>query len=156
MLSHTAEYALRAVLHIAEREGAEPVSVEVIAEELDLPRNYLSKTLHALAKRGVLRSTRGPSGGFQLARPAEEVTMFEVIQPFDDVEARRTCLLGREECNDARPCSVHHRWKDVAGSIAAFFRETTVGEIVADRRAADPASAASAALPLTGSEGRST
>lgn len=132
MLSHTSQYALRAVLYLAERGSDRPVPADAIAEALALPRNYLSKTLHTLARRRVLRSTRGPAGGFELARPAAEITMFDVIEPFDDIEARRVCLLGRQECSDARPCVVHHRWKDAASRIATFFRETTVGEILED------------------------
>ena len=60
MLSRTAEYALRAVLFLADR--GEPTNVELIAERLDVPRNYLSKILHRLAREGVLSSTRGQGG----------------------------------------------------------------------------------------------
>ena len=61
LLSQTSEYALRAVLYIAECDG--PVSVGEIAEAVGVPQNYLSKTLHQLARAGVLRSARGPAGG---------------------------------------------------------------------------------------------
>ncbi|MEK6688644.1 MAG: Rrf2 family transcriptional regulator, partial [Gemmatimonadota bacterium] len=57
-LPQTAEYALRAVLHIASKPDL--VRVATLAEELDIPRNYLSKTLHQLARAGILQSTRGP------------------------------------------------------------------------------------------------
>lgn len=132
MLSQTAEYALRAVVHLAERDDGDPVSVDAIAAALSLPRNYLSKTLHTLARQGVLASTRGPRGGFRLAIPAERLTLFEVVTPFDDLEARRQCLLGRARCSDESPCPAHGRWKEVAEQVAAFFRETTVADLIAD------------------------
>ena len=68
MLSSTAEYALRAVLYVAQHAAGGPVRVSEIASALKLPQNYLSKILHELTKSGILVSTRGKHGGFQLAR----------------------------------------------------------------------------------------
>jgi Rrf2 family protein len=132
MLSNTAEYALRAVIHLAEHEGEGLVRVEDVARELDVPRNYLSKILHALVKRGILASLRGPRGGFRLAVPSSLVSLYDVVEPFDDIEARRTCLLGGQACGDDVPCAVHERWKDVATEVAAFFRETKLADVVED------------------------
>ena len=67
ILSKSAKYALRATLCLAECEGERPMPVDEIAERLDVPRNYLSKILHILARTGTLDSTRGPGGGFRLA-----------------------------------------------------------------------------------------
>lgn len=129
MLSNTAEYALRAVLYLAERDTDGPVRVDTMAERLDVPRNYLSKTLHLLTKRGILRSTRGPNGGFQLGLPADQLSLHAVVEPFDAIDSRRSCLLGRTQCSDASPCPAHERWKEVSERIAAFFRDTTVAEL---------------------------
>lgn len=129
MLSNTGEYALRAVIHLAEREGSGPVRVDDVAADLDVPRNYLSKILHALVKRGILASLRGPKGGFELAVPSSLVSLYDVVEPFEDME-RRMCLLGRSECSDETPCSVHGRWKGVATEVALFFRETKVADVV--------------------------
>jgi Rrf2 family iron-sulfur cluster assembly transcriptional regulator len=130
MLSNTSEYALRAVIYLGEREGSGTIRVDQVAAALDVPKNYLSKILHALAKQEVLRSLRGPKGGFELARPATEITLFEVVSAFDDIEARRTCLLGRRECSDTNPCAIHGHWREVATQVATFFRETTLAEVV--------------------------
>lgn len=130
MLSNTSEYALRAVIYLGERAEAGTIRVDEVSEALDVPKNYLSKILHALVKQRVLRSVRGPRGGFQLARPATEITLFDIVSPFDDIEARRTCLLGRRECSDANPCAIHQHWREVATQMAAFFRETTLATVV--------------------------
>lgn len=134
MLSNTAEYALRAMIYLAEREGEGPVRADDVAESLDVPRNYLSKILHTLVKAEILRSSRGPKGGFELARPSSSVTLYDVVVAFDDIEARRTCLLGRKECSDRHPCAVHGLWKNVATEIAKFFRDTTMEEVVGDAK----------------------
>jgi Rrf2 family protein len=132
MLSNTGEYALRAMIHLAEHEGEGPVRVEDVASALCVPRNYLSKILHTLVKRGILASLRGPRGGFRLAVPSALVSLYDVVEAFDDIEARRTCLLGGRACGDAAPCAVHERWKDVATEVALFFRETKLADVVED------------------------
>ena len=132
MISRTAKYALRAVVHLASEGRDDPVPVDVVAERLDVPRNYLSKTLHRLAKAGVLDSTRGPHGGFRLARPPERLTLDEVVAPFDEEGLRRQCLLGREKCSDENPCPAHDRWKRLGEETAAFFGETTVADLAAN------------------------
>lgn len=133
MISRTGRYALRAVVHLAVEAREAPVPVDTVAERLDVPRNYLSKTLHRLAKAGVLDSTRGPHGGFRLAAPPSELTLEDVLSPFDEEEVRRQCLLGRERCTDEEPCAAHHRWKRLNQQMTTFFRDTTVEELVAER-----------------------
>lgn len=130
MLSQTAEYALRAVLTIAGDPEGKPVGAARIASELGLPQNYLSKTLHQLARLGILESTRGKLGGFQLARPAQRIALLDVVSPFDDITGRRSCLLGRTSCSDHNPCAAHAKWKAVAEKQAAFFRDTTVADLL--------------------------
>jgi Rrf2 family transcriptional regulator, iron-sulfur cluster assembly transcription factor len=128
MLNQTAEYALRAVIYLAENNGAGPRRVSDIADALDVPQNYLSKVLHVLAREGVLTSTRGPAGGFALRRSAERLKLASVVSPFDPIEDR--CLLMRRRCTDANPCTAHHEWKSVALKLRAFFRETSIADLI--------------------------
>ncbi len=130
MLSQTAEYALCAVLYLAERADEGTVRVGQMAQALRIPHNYLSKILHRLARAGVLASTRGKSGGFELAVPAERLRLSEIIAPFDRVDERRRCLLGRPQCSDRTACVAHTRWKEVADTLASFFRETSVADLL--------------------------
>ena len=128
MLSQTAEYALRAVLSLAADPGGQ-LGAAQLADRLGVPRNYLSKTLHQLARSGVLESTRGKSGGFRLARDAARITLLEVVQPFDDISGKRVCLLGRPVCSDHAACPAHQKWKAVSDRNADFFRETTLADL---------------------------
>ncbi len=129
MLSQTAQYALRAALHLASVKPGEVTDVAELARSLNLPRNYLSKILYQLTQAGVLLSTRGKGGGFRLARPAERIAVLDVVGLFDDIQPRRQCLLGRVACSDAKPCAAHHRWSEVSERVVAFFRETTLAEL---------------------------
>lgn len=130
MLSGTAEYALRAVLYLAEHAGRRSVSVGEVADALRLPPNYLSKILHQLGRTGVLVSTRGKHGGFRLARPPAEISLRAIVTRFDRVAVGRTCLLGRAQCSDRTACAVHWRWRSLAEEVSTFFRDTTVADLL--------------------------
>lgn len=128
-LSSTAQQAIHAVLCIAGAAGEGPVRVDEIAAVLDCPRNYLSKTLHVLVRAGVLRSERGPKGGFRLSELPERLTLAQVVAPFEPVGERR-CLVGRRQCGDPDPCAAHRRWSKLAASVDDFFTGTTVAGLL--------------------------
>lgn len=146
VLSHTAEYALRTVLELARLPPGQLVRVGELARRLDIPQNYLSKTLSQLARAGVLTSTRGKRGGFGLARPPRRLTLEEVVAPFEEV-GRRHCLLGTGVCSDRDPCEAHAAWREISDPMAEFFRKTTLADILDRHEAAllgQPAPAAKA------------
>jgi len=130
MLSQTAEYALRAVLYLAASGSDEPVRVGEMAQALAIPQNYLSKILHQLTRARVLSSNRGKLGGFRLAVAPERMALAQIVVPFDRLDERRRCLLGRPQCSDDTACAAHTRWKDVAERVTVFFRETTVADLL--------------------------
>lgn len=127
-ISSTTQYAIRAVLFVAEHSGDRPLRVEAIAEALQVPRNYLSKTLHLLAREGVLRSERGRGGGFRLGADASALTLAAVAAPFGDL-ASRHCLLGRSACGWRSPCAVHARWEEISNALQEFFQRTTIADL---------------------------
>ena len=129
-LSSTAQQAIGAVTCIAGSSKSNPMRVDEIAAAIGCPRNYLSKTLYQLARAGVLRSVRGPLGGFLLAVPADKLTLKRIVALFEPLTARR-CLIGRARCSDADPCAVHDRWHSVATSLEQFFENTTVQDLIA-------------------------
>ena len=127
MLPNTAEYAVRAVLHIAAHDR--PVRVAEIAAASRIPCNYLSKTLHQLARAGILTSARGRGGGFRLTEPADRVTLQRIISPFATPSAQQ-CLLGDGKCREVGGCAAHARWSPVANQMTEFFDTTTVADLL--------------------------
>jgi Rrf2 family protein len=130
LLSQTGKYALRASIHLAEQASDEPIPVGDIAAALDVPRNYLSKILHQLAREGVLVSERGPRGGFRLATSPDDLSVARVVSIVDPALLERKCLLGRQQCSDADPCPAHGTWQDLAQRIERFLSQTTVGDLM--------------------------
>ena len=131
MVSQTSEHAIRAVLFLAQQAEGESVSADRIAQALGAPANYLGKTLNTLAKRGILASTRGSTGGFRLIRRPAQITLADVVRAVDDApRAMAMCLLGNRPCNAAVPCAAHARWSEIQESRWAPLRRTTIAGLI--------------------------
>jgi Rrf2 family protein len=130
MISLTAEYALRAVLHLAALGEEQPChTVGQIAAGTQVPPDYLSKVLQSLARAGLIASRRGMGGGFRLVKPPDELSIYEVIQAVDPIERIRTCPLGLE-AHGTTLCQLHRRLDDAVALIENQFRGTTVAELL--------------------------
>ena len=133
LISQTSRYALQAAVYLAGQWGEDRlVPVGQIAEALDVPRNYLSKTLHQLARNGVLVSVRGPGGGFRLAGDPSEVKLVEIVLPVEPGLGERHCLLGRATCSDDDACAAHERWRELAEQSRRFLEDTSLSDLVID------------------------
>ena len=130
MVSKTEEYALRAAVYLALRHGVGVVRAREMARSTGIPANYLSKILHQLARSGVVTSERGRTGGFRLARAPEELTLSDVLSPFEPQVQRSRCLLGRPECSDDHPCGAHARWKVVKEAALDFMEKTSLADVI--------------------------
>lgn len=128
MLSKSAEYAIRALHCLAHVPDGRPVTTSALAGRVGVPENYLSKLLHRLGQEGMVSSRRGRGGGHELARAAAEVSLAEVVAPFDDLLERR-CLLGRGECRDDAPCVAHEDWIEASSRLREFFGSTSLADL---------------------------
>lgn len=134
MLYQSADYALRAVLFVAQRGAQTSCTARSIAKAIGVPPNYLGKVLNVLTNAGVLASTRGPRGGFRLVDTPSELTLADVAGPFQKLPERHVCLLGDRPCDAMRPCGAHNRWQEMTGQVTAFFRTTTIAGMLNDDR----------------------
>jgi len=124
MLSRSGLYALQAALHLAQRQSDVPVSAAQMARELELPPDYLAKVLARLRSAGLVRSTRGKRGGYRLIATPEEVTVEDVVHPFEEVRILKRCLLGGA-CDTENPCAAHLQrleWNEARSRILAATR----------------------------------
>ena len=136
MLSRSSVYALQATLHLARQPDDELVSAATMAERLELPPEYLAKVLRRLALEGTLTSTRGAYGGYRLAVPAEDLTVARVVEPFEEVEPPKVCLLGGP-CHSERPCTAHMRRLEWNAARLRILERTTLHDLLSDASAAN-------------------
>jgi len=130
VLSQTVEYALRAMVHLADQAPA-PRTTEQIAAITKVPQAYLSKVLQGLNRAGLVRSQRGVGGGMMLTRKPEEVTILEVVNAVDPIPRIRTCPLGLA-AHGIRLCPLHKRLDDALEVMEGAFRRTTLAEVLAE------------------------
>lgn len=124
MITQTAEYALRAVVFLADQEM--PQTTSVIAEHTQVPAGYLAKVMQGLSKAGLVHSQRGLHGGFILLIPASQLTVLEVVNAVEPIRRYHECPLGLHGKN---LCPLHRKLDDAAKSIEELFGETTIADL---------------------------
>lgn len=109
MFTQTAEYALRAAVTLASMAGS--LTTAEIAEHTKVPPQYLSKVLQGLQKAGIVTAQRGKYGGYQLARPASEISVLDVVNATSPLPRIHHCPLGKPEHASAL-CPLHQQMDD--------------------------------------------
>lgn len=131
--SMTAAYTTRVLVCLACRGGWVRGS-EVLAACSGVPRPYLVKTLHGLARRGLVETRRGSRGGYRLARDPREITLFEILAAVDGAEWFERCLLGLGKCSAQRGCPMHPLWSRQRARLEQRCRRLTLRELAAFER----------------------
>lgn len=130
ILSASATHALRAAAWLAADEAGDAVLGRDLARKVGVPAPYLAKVLGTLARTGVLTASRGVRGGYRLARPAREIRLMEVVEPFEGKRARPGCLMRPgEPCREDAACPAHAAWSQVKESYLGFLESTTLADI---------------------------
>lgn len=129
MISKTAVHATLALAFLAELDGDEYAGASQIAQNVGAPRNYLGKLLKQLASEGLVESQKGYGGGFRLAESADDITLYDIVEPIDHVSRWNGCFLGRPACSDESPCAVHKRWARIREQYLKFLKQTTIAEL---------------------------
>lgn len=137
MLSNTCKYALRALIYLGKfSEEDKRIGIKKISKELNLSSPFLGKILQNLVKQKLLVSTKGPNGGFALAKKPEDITLWDIVVKVDGEEFFTNCLISLEPCKTHDPskplCPVHGQYDKLRSEISAFYQETTLAIISKD------------------------
>lgn len=128
LFSPTAQQGLRAAVYMASCPYGKPISAREIAEHESIPRPFLAKLLLTLRNHGLVQTTKGPGGGYQLSAPPAAIRVGDVIEAYDGPLTRKSCVLGLADCNDATPCALHDHWK----AMREHYLETIASLSLAD------------------------
>lgn len=129
IFSKSCEYAIQATLFLAAKNSTTPVLLREISDALQIPHHFLSKIFQQLTRDRILESHKGASGGFSLARAANEITLCDIINSVDGEGFLSECVLGFPECGDANPCPVHDKWKQAKEVILSMVNKKTILEL---------------------------
>jgi len=131
-LTTKGRYAVTAMLDVALNAGPEPVSLADIARRQGLSLSYLEQLFARLRREGLVESSRGPGGGYRLSRPAEEISVAQVIAAVDEPVDVTLCG-GRANCNQNSRCLTHELWTDLSAKLYEFLDQRSLADVLARR-----------------------
>jgi Rrf2 family protein len=131
MFSKACEYAIRAAIFIAsESERGHRASLKDIAREIDSPEAFTAKTLQKLTRSGIINSTKGAHGGFEVKpEMMSAVKVSQIVQAIDGDKVYTRCSLGLHNCSEDHPCPFHSRFKPVRNGLQEIVENTSLRDL---------------------------
>ncbi len=126
MFSKTCEYAIRALIFVAQksRNGGR-TGIKEIANGIDSPEYFIAKILQDLSRKGFVQSAKGPTGGFFMEAEELNISLSKVVIEMDGDKLFSGCGLGLKECSENHPCPIHHEFKTIRSEIKSMLEHST-------------------------------
>jgi Rrf2 family iron-sulfur cluster assembly transcriptional regulator len=128
LLNLTAVYCLRAVATLAGLPPGASLNAAELSEQTGVPQQYLSKVMRKLVVAKLVRSQRGPGGGFMLMRPPAEIRLADVLRSVEQ-DLGAGCAFGFEACDPLNPCPLHPIWSRLQDSLESWTANSTFGDL---------------------------
>ena len=129
MVSKTCEYAIRAMLFVAQKSKSHvKVGVKEIAKAIDSPEPFIAKILQELSRKGLLQSAKGPTGGFFLDSAGVKQSLADIVSAVDGDKLFTGCGLGLKSCSEKKPCPIHDEFVAVRKQIKTMMQSATLGD----------------------------
>lgn len=129
LFSKTTAYGIRALVYLAKQKNSHLCVLQEIAESEKIPSAYLGKILGDLRKHQILNSVKGIHGGYELAQPADSITLWKIYKILDPLIDCDQCILGLSNCEDECPCVLHESWMPIRRDFVDLLRTKTIAEI---------------------------
>ena len=127
-------YALRAVLQLSQHAENRPVSIRTLSEIEDISAEFLEQIFFRLRKAGLIKSTRGPGGGFQLVKPLDQISVADIFEAVGEELHFSPCTLDDgNSCGREDICSAHGFWDHTYDLFRKYFEHVTLGDIIEGR-----------------------
>ncbi|GAB3260799.1 Rrf2 family transcriptional regulator [Larkinella harenae] len=129
MFSKTCEYAIRAVLYIAQQSAAgSKVGFKQIAQAVDAPESFIAKILQDLARKDLIQSAKGPHGGFYVTAEGMQRNLADIVKIVDGDKIFSGCGLGLTYCSEQNPCPIHNEFKTIRNQMQQMLQNATIGQ----------------------------
>ncbi len=130
LYSKSAEYALQAMIYLAENENKGLSMVSSIADAYDIPKHFLAKLVQTLTRHHLVKSYRGRNGGIKLARSAASITMLQVVNAIEGVPPEHEmCVIGLDVCSEEVACPLHNQWEQIKTLVKNSLHDKTLAEL---------------------------
>lgn len=138
-LTTKGRFAVTAMLDLAIRGGRGPVTLSAISERQKISLSYLEQLFGKLRKNNVVASVRGPGGGYCLARPANKITIVDIIVAVDEPLDTTNCK-AQGNCQDGKPCETHELWYGLNEKIHEYLAGINLQQLVDGQAKSHPES----------------
>lgn len=128
-ITRQADYAIRAVRYLAQQGINQRAATSTVAKEMKIPPSFLAKIISQLSISGLVHTSRGAHGGVMLARPADEITLLEVVEAIDGPILLNECVGDPGNCEFADECAMHPIWVEAQELLSKRLRETTFAKL---------------------------
>lgn len=133
MFSKTCEYAIRAMIFIAQKsKDGQKVGIKEIANGIDSPEHFIAKILQDLSRKNVVQSVKGPNGGFFLEPGAKSCSLADIVRVVDGDSLFSGCGVGLKRCNEKKPCPIHFEFKKVRDDIRTMLEGANIVDFAHD------------------------
>ena len=134
MFSKTTEYALRAVIYIAQESSVNnKLGLNEIAKAIGSPPSFTAKILQRLtAGDKLVSSLRGPNGGFYLSEKSKTLPVRKILEAMNEDEVLDKCILGLAKCSETNPCPMHSKYKTIKEQLVQLFETKTIQHLADD------------------------
>lgn len=136
MFSKSTEYALRAVIYLAQKSSPEQkIGIRELAEAAGTPQSFTAKILQKLTRDQVLiSSVTGPNGGFYLTEAAKKKSLLHVLGLLEEEEVITGCILGLHECSEKNPCPMHSQYRKIKPLLIEMLDKKTIAELAKEMK----------------------
>ncbi len=110
IFSKKCELGLQAVLFLSAQDEGSLWNSQDVSENLNVPKEFVSKVLQTLTASGIVGSKKGKAGGFFLNRAPKDIRLIEIVSAIDGLDMFENCVLGFRGCSVEKPCPVHDQW----------------------------------------------
>lgn len=130
MLSVTSQTAMKAVIFLGSKsKPGQRFSIQSIAENLGASQHTVGKLLQTLVKEDIIKSLKGPSGGFYITEEQMDIPLIEIIYAIDGKEVFKTCGLGLKKCSSLHPCPIHDEYKNSRDAMEKLFASKKISDL---------------------------
>lgn len=133
-LTTKGRFAVTAMLDLAMSEAEKPITLAGISERQSISLSYLEQLFSRLRRSGLVKSVRGPGGGYRIAKPLTEISVSEIISAVDELIDATQCG-GQENCHEERRCMTHDLWSSLNVKILDYLSGVSLADLVASNEA---------------------
>ncbi|MDX8395629.1 MAG: Rrf2 family transcriptional regulator [Mariprofundaceae bacterium] len=128
-LTSKGRYAVSAMVDLSQHGGAKPVTLAAISERQFISLSYLEQLFRRLRENGLVKSVRGPGGGYLMGKPTEEITVTEIISAVNETIKTTLCENAVRGCHNGDRCDTHQLWNTLGIHIYRFLDVITLEDI---------------------------